>query len=148
MERSYSYYKEAFAGLVMPFGFVDLDLFDENVRAIAGRASQGKTIRVASKSVRSVPLLERIFKAAKAHGKQKQVEGPLLKHGARVVIVDDVATTGKAFLQSLDVLEPMGVNVVKAICIVDRGEGAREALAERDCELVSILDISEIHKIN
>ena len=39
-----------------------------------------------------------IRKTPKAHGKQQQVEGPLLKEGGRVVIIDDVATTGKAFV--------------------------------------------------
>ena len=86
-----------------------------------------------------------IRKAPKAHGKQQQVEGPLLKSGSRVILIDDVATTGKAFLQSLDVLEPMGIVVQKAICIVDRREGAKEALAQRGCSLVSIFDIADIH---
>ncbi len=86
-----------------------------------------------------------IRKAPKAHGKQQQVEGPLLKKGSRVILIDDVATTGKAFVQSLDVLEPMGVIVKKAICIVDRREGAKEALAQRGCSLVSIFDIADIH---
>ena len=87
-----------------------------------------------------------IRKAAKSHGKQKQIEGPELKAGSHVILIDDVATTGKAFLQSLDVLEPMNINVVKAICIVDRGEGAKEALAERGCELHAIFEASDIHK--
>ena len=86
-----------------------------------------------------------IRKAPKSHGKQQQVEGPLLEKGSRVIVIDDVATTGKAFLQSLDVLEPMGIVVKKAICIVDRREGAKEALAQRGCDLISIFDISEIH---
>ena len=88
-----------------------------------------------------------IRKTAKVHGKQQQVEGPILKEGSQVVLIDDVATTGKAFLQSIDVLTAMGVKVYKAICIVDRGEGAREAIARRGCELVSLFDISEIHRI-
>ena len=86
-----------------------------------------------------------IRKTPKAHGKGNQVEGPLLKKGSRVALIDDVATTGKAFARSLDVLESMGVIVKKAICLVDRAEGAKEALAQRGCALISILDISEIH---
>jgi len=85
-----------------------------------------------------------IRKAPKPYGKQQQVEGPLLPKGAKVVIVDDVATTGKAFLQSLDVLRPMGINVVKAVCIVDREEGASEALAAQGCELSSIFKVSAL----
>lgn len=87
-----------------------------------------------------------IRKSPKAHGKQRQIEGPPLKAGSRVVLIDDVATTGKAFVESIDVLTTMGIPVCKAICIVDRGEGAREAVAQRGCELVSIFDIAQIHK--
>jgi orotate phosphoribosyltransferase len=86
-----------------------------------------------------------IRKAPKPHGKQQQIEGPALKKGDRVVLIDDVATTGKAFVQSIDVLAALGVRVSKAVCIVDRHEGAREAIAAKGCELVSIFDISEIH---
>lgn len=87
-----------------------------------------------------------IRKTPKSHGKQQQIEGPSLEKGARVVLIDDVATTGKAFVESIDVLTKLGIHVVKAICIVNRGEGAREALSKKNCELVSIFDISEIHK--
>lgn len=86
-----------------------------------------------------------IRKAAKAHGKGQQVEGPPLKKGSRVILVDDVATTGKAFLESIDVLSQMDVKVLKAICVVDRCEGAKEALLLRDCPLVAIFQASEIH---
>jgi len=87
-----------------------------------------------------------IRKAPKAHGKQQQIEGPVLNKGSKFVLIDDVATTGKAFLESLDVLDKMGISVKKAICVVDRREGAKEALAKRGCELISLFDISEIHK--
>ncbi|MBF0484494.1 MAG: orotate phosphoribosyltransferase [Candidatus Omnitrophica bacterium] len=87
-----------------------------------------------------------IRKEPKKHGKQKQIEGPVLTVQDNIVLVDDVATTGKAFLQSLDVFDQMGLKAKKAVCIVDRNEGAREALAARGCELVSIFDIGEIHK--
>ena len=86
-----------------------------------------------------------IRKAPKPHGKQQQIEGPALKKGDCVVLIDDVATTGKAFVQSLDVLAALGIRAEKAICIVDRNEGAREAVAAKGCKLVSIFDISEIH---
>ena len=87
-----------------------------------------------------------IRKAPKAHGKQQQIEGPLLSKEGKIVLIDDVATTGKAFLQSLDVLDEMEIPVKKAICVVDRNEGAKEALAQRGCELISLFDISEIKR--
>ena len=88
-----------------------------------------------------------IRKAPKVHGKQQQIEGPVLNKDSKIVLIDDVATTGKAFLESLDVLDKIGISVKKAICIVDRSEGAKEALARRGCELISLFDISQIHKI-
>jgi len=87
-----------------------------------------------------------IRKEAKAHGKGKQIEGPPLKEGARVVIIDDVATTGKAFLHSIDVLKAMNIQIVKAICIVDRDEGAREAIAAKGVELAAVFKAHDIHK--
>jgi len=79
-----------------------------------------------------------IRKEPKGHGRGQMVEGPELTEGARVIVIDDVATTGKAFLHSLDVLEAMGVAVAKCLCIVDRQEGGKEAVEARGCELASI----------
>lgn len=84
-----------------------------------------------------------IRKAPKAHGKQQQLEGPILSDGASVVLIDDVATTGKAFLESLDVTDRMGIKVVKCIAIINRREGADEALARRGCRLESIFTSEE-----
>lgn len=61
--RDYSYYRRAFAGHAMPFAWLDLDLLDDNIRAILGRAGS-KYVRIASKSVRSVAVLRRILAAS------------------------------------------------------------------------------------
>ena len=87
-----------------------------------------------------------IRKQPKAHGKQQQVEGPLLKEGGSVVIIDDVATTGKAFVESIEVLQKMNIKIKKAICVIDRGEGATEALAKYNVPLKSIFTIAEFLK--
>ncbi len=84
-----------------------------------------------------------IRKTPKAHGKGQQVEGPALKEGSSVVIIDDVATTGKAFVESIEVLQKMNVKIVKAICVIDRGEGAKEALAKFNVPMESIFTIDQ-----
>lgn len=84
-----------------------------------------------------------IRKQPKTHGKQQQVEGPILQEGSRVVIIDDVATTGKAFVESIEVLHKMNINIIKAICVIDRCEGAREALARYKVPLKSIFTIAD-----
>ncbi|WP_195573922.1 alanine racemase [Paenibacillus sp. 1001270B_150601_E10] len=58
---TYAYYKSIFEQVPKPFAFVDLDLLDDNARAIAG-AAQGKTIRIASKSIRCAEIMRRILK--------------------------------------------------------------------------------------
>ena len=60
--QTYSYYKKAFEGLQMPFAFVDLDRFDDNVAAIVQRSSN-KNIRIATKSIRCVTLMQRILQS-------------------------------------------------------------------------------------
>lgn len=60
--RDYAYYKEVFNGRPLPFAYLDLDLFDQNIREIATRA-RGRQVRLASKSLRSVAVLRRIFAA-------------------------------------------------------------------------------------
>ncbi|HEX6605772.1 MAG TPA: amino acid deaminase/aldolase [Chloroflexia bacterium] len=59
---NYETYKAAFQGRQMPFAYVDLDLLDANIRQIVARAG-GKPIRVASKSIRSLPILQHILAA-------------------------------------------------------------------------------------
>ena len=44
----------------MPFAYLDLDLFDQNIRQVVARAG-GKRVRLASKSLRSVAVIQRIF---------------------------------------------------------------------------------------
>ncbi len=60
MTHDYSYYRAVFTGRRMPFAYVDLDMFDANIRQVVERAA-GKRVRVASKSVRSVAMLRRIL---------------------------------------------------------------------------------------
>jgi len=84
-----------------------------------------------------------VRKSAKEHGTQQQIEGPPLKAGSRVVLVDDVATTGKALIEAKFALGQIGVDVVKAIVIVDREEGAKENLRQAGIALESIFSIRD-----
>ncbi|WDP91171.1 MAG: alanine racemase [Desulfobacter sp.] len=60
--RSYQAYSKVFKNHRFPLAFVDLDRFDRNVAYVAAtQAVTGKTIRVASKSIRSVDLIRRVF---------------------------------------------------------------------------------------
>lgn len=60
--RDYEYYKRLFDGRPLPFAYLDLDLLEQNIEQVVARA-QGKRVRLASKSVRSVSILRRILAA-------------------------------------------------------------------------------------
>ncbi|EGG36807.1 amino acid deaminase/aldolase [Paenibacillus sp. HGF5] len=59
---TYEYYKEIFAQVPRPFALVDLDMLDDNAEAIA-QAARGKKVRLASKSIRSVDVLNRLLRS-------------------------------------------------------------------------------------
>jgi len=85
-----------------------------------------------------------VREAAKEHGTQRQIEGPQLKAGDRVVLVDDVATTGKALVEAKAALDNIKVEIDCAIVIVDRQEGAAENLANAGLKLESIFTKTDL----
>ncbi len=95
--------------------------------------------------INNVPIKTFIVrKSVKEHGTQRQIEGPELKPKSRVIIVDDVATTGKALIEAKEALDKIGVSVEGAIVIVDRNEGARENLAQAGVNLDAIFQIEDL----
>lgn len=72
-----------------------------------------------------------VRKEAKDHGSEQRVEGEV-KAGDRVVIIDDVLTTGGSVVQAIQEVEKLGATVLRVVCVVDRLQGAKEALAGYD----------------
>jgi len=94
--------------------------------------------------INGIPLKAFIVrKRAKEHGAKRRIEGPAFKRGSRVILVDDVATTGKALIEAKEALDKIGAVVSSAIVIVDRDEGARENLAKAGLKLESIFTIKD-----
>lgn len=83
-----------------------------------------------------------VRKEAKGHGTQKFVEGPVLP-GERVVIVEDVVTTGGSSLQAAERLVEFGCPVVCVAAIVDRREGGAANFAARGLTFRSLLAIDD-----
>ncbi len=87
-----------------------------------------------------------IRKSPKEHGRHQLIEGKELVSGERVIIMDDVATSGSSLINSLKILQKEKVNVVKAIVVVDREEGAKENLLKLGCPLVSLFTRSDFFR--
>ncbi len=76
------------------------------------------------------PLLHGFLvrKAEKAHGTTRRIEG-FCREGARVVIVDDVCTTGASTVAAIEAARAAGMRVAAVVCIVEREEaGGRVAV--------------------
>ncbi len=86
-----------------------------------------------------------VRKQPKGHGAKSQIEiGGDLHDGANVVVLDDTITTGGSTIRAIKVLREAGYNVVGAIAIVDRQEGAKEALVRVDVPFASLYTVKDL----
>jgi orotate phosphoribosyltransferase len=71
-----------------------------------------------------------VRKEPKGHGTMQWIEGPV-RPGQRVIIVDDVVTTGGSTLKAIEKAQEFGLEVVAVMALLDREEGGTEALSAR-----------------
>jgi orotate phosphoribosyltransferase len=76
-------------------------------------------------------------------GNPPGIEGSTLIEGDRVVILEDVTTTGGSALKAVERLQEMGCNVIACISIVDREEGGSEAFAAAGIPLIPLTTLSD-----
>ena len=84
-----------------------------------------------------------IRKEPKGHGRGKQIEGNF-KDGDKVVVVDDVITTGGSTLKAIEAIRSAGGEVVFCLVLVDREEGGRPAIEAAGVPVVSIFTRCEL----
>jgi orotate phosphoribosyltransferase len=84
-----------------------------------------------------------VRKEPKAHGTGKQIEGPFAA-GDRVVIVEDVITTGGSAIKAIEAVEREGGVVLGVLALVDREEGGREHLEARGLAVRALATASQI----
>lgn len=85
-----------------------------------------------------------VRKAGKGHGRKRGVEGLPQTEGVHCVVLDDVCTTGGSTVQAIQRVRDAGMHVLGACCLVDREQGAGQALAAVGCTLESVYTISEL----
>ncbi|MCY3563027.1 MAG: orotate phosphoribosyltransferase [Acidimicrobiia bacterium] len=69
-----------------------------------------------------------VRKEAKERGTRRSIEGARIGPDDRVLLVDDVVTTGGSMLKALDAIQQTGAEIVAAVTLVDRGDSARPRL--------------------
>jgi orotate phosphoribosyltransferase len=86
-----------------------------------------------------------VRKGVKLHGRQRRVEG-ILSSGDRVLLIDDLVTTGVTLKQASDAVRAEGGVVTQAVAFLDRQEGGEQTLQADGVKLQSLLKISEVAK--
>lgn len=82
----------------------------------------------------------------KGHGTRRKVEG-VLPENARVVIVDDVVTSGKSVMEAIDAVKEQGAEIVRVVSIVDREQGANALFSGEGYIYESVFSISELKHV-
>ena len=104
-------------------------------------------------SVAAVSYLEKtpisaliVRKEAKGHGTQAWIEGPLPPVGSKVVVLEDVVTTGGSAIKAAEKLRDAGYIVERVVAIVDRQEGkeAYDAMEAAGLDVVSLFLLEEL----
>lgn len=113
---------------------------------IAGIELGAVPLAVAASLELDIPLVI-IRKAEKAHGIKKRVVGGL-NPSDKVVLVEDVITTGRSVLSGVDAIRAAGGHIDLVISIVDREEGASMALNEKNIRLIPLVKASELLEHN
>ena len=86
-----------------------------------------------------------IRKEKREHGTGKQIEGGDVK-GKRVLIIEDVTTSGGSVVKTIQILRENVAEVDKVLVVVDRETGAREQLQKLDVKFIPLVSVSEILK--
>ena len=84
-----------------------------------------------------------VRKGARLHGRQRRVEGNLVS-GDRVLLIDDLVTTGLTMKKAAEAITAEGGIVKETVALLDREEGGKEKLAKTKIQLHALLKISEV----
>jgi orotate phosphoribosyltransferase len=127
-----------------------LDRLPQGTEAVAGLTLGADPLVTAVSVVsayqnRPIPALI-VRKEAKGHGTQAFIEGPTLSIGAKIVVLEDVVTTGRSALQAVDRLQAVGYQVDRIIAVVDRLQGGEQFYQEQGILFESLFTITDIQQ--
>ncbi|MBX7156483.1 MAG: orotate phosphoribosyltransferase [Bacteriodetes bacterium] len=118
------------------------ELLPNDVEVLAGLELGGVPIATAV-SLHTGIVASFVRKKAKDYGTCKIAEGAELK-GKKIVIVEDVVTSGGQVVLSAKDLREHGAEILCAVCVIDRESGGKEALAKEGIELKPLFTMSQL----
>jgi orotate phosphoribosyltransferase len=134
----------------LALGQLLLDLLPPDTQAVAGLTLGADPIVTAVSVVSAFenrPVIALIIrKEAKGHGTQAYIEGPTLPEGAKVVVLEDVVTTGQSALKAVARLQDAGYVVTEVIALVDREQGGGELYASQELKFTALFTISDLQQ--
>lgn len=119
-----------------------LAAYAEDADLVAGMAVGAVPLATAVSLESGRPFLV-VRKNTKEHGTGARIEGAY-EEGQRVLVVEDVTTTGGSAVETVRVLRDAGLQVDTCVTVVDRGEGARKALGSVDVTLHALVGVDEL----
>ncbi|MGD6809191.1 MAG: orotate phosphoribosyltransferase [Candidatus Bathyarchaeia archaeon] len=142
--------------VIPSFPDVFREIIDFYTEAITNQIGLKNFDRIAAVPITGIPFasqiaynLEKPFlyvrKGVKLQGRERRVEGVLFS-GDRVLLIDDLVTTGVTLRKAAEAIKAEGGVVTRAVAFLDREEGGKEKLKEADVELLPLLKMSEIAK--
>lgn len=127
-----------------------LPMLPEDTQAVAGLTLGADPIVSAVSVVsvyenRPIPALI-IRKEAKGHGTMAYIEGPSLPQGAKVVVLEDVVTTGQSALKAVERLQAAGYTVDRVISLIDRLQGGGALYESAGLQFEALFTIQDLQK--
>ena len=113
-----------------------LPIIPEDTELLAGLELGGVPVATALSSASGIPAVF-VRKAAKEYGTAKLAEGPNIE-GKRLLVVEDIVTSGGQVVLSTNDLRELGAIVESAVCVIDREQGGTEALADANIGLSAL----------
>ena len=133
---------EADPSLLRRIGTAMLPLIPAETTVLAGLEMGGIPLVTMLGQLTGLPTAF-LRKEAKTYGTCRYAEGAELK-GERVLMIEDVVSSGGAIIDTLKMLRGDGIEPMGALCVIDRETGGVENLANVGLELTALLTMSQI----
>ncbi len=136
------YQFESDPGLLADIASAMADLVPDGTEVLAGLELGGVPVVTALSQVTGLPAAF-VRKQAKEYGTARFCEGAAVD-GRRVLVVEDVVTSGGQVVLSTRDLRGIGADVQHVACVIDRSEGGTQALTDEGLTLASVVDRSDL----